>query len=154
MHPHDVLRAALAGHLRRVVVDAAGVAIDMGRRRRLFEGPAREAAKLLVLRCEHPGCELAADLCDVDHADEWADGGLTDQHNPSIRCGGHNVDKAKRRWRSKRAANGRTYTIRPDGTIMLPVGARPPTFPEEDDPDDIVYLTKLARARTAALQAA
>ena len=33
LHPHDVLRAALAGHVRRVVVDAAGVAIDMGRRR-------------------------------------------------------------------------------------------------------------------------
>jgi hypothetical protein len=154
LHPHDVLRAALAGHVRRVVVDAAGVAIDMGRRRRLFEGPAREAARLLVLRCEHPGCELPADLCDIDHAEEWADGGWTDQHNSRIRCGSHNVDKTKRRWRSRRAANGRTYTVRGDGTIMLPVGVRPPTFPDEDDPGDIGYLTKLARERAAALQAA
>jgi hypothetical protein len=154
LHPHDVLRAALAGHVRRVVVDAAGVAIDMGRRRRLFEGPAREAAKLLLLRCEHPGCELAADLCDVDHADEWADGGATDQHNSRIRCGGHNVDKTRRRWRSRRATNGRTYTIRSDGTIMLPVGVRPPTFPNDDDPDDVRHQTKLARQRAAALQAA
>ena len=157
LHSHDVLRAALAGHVRRVVVDAAGVAIDMGRRRRLFEGPAREAAKLLLLRCEHPGCELPADLCDVDHADEWTDGGHTDQHNSRIRCGSHNVDKTKQRWRSKRATNGRTYTIRPDGTIMLPIGVRPPTFPNEDEPDDIdllEHLTKLARQRTAALRAA
>lgn len=154
LHPHDVLRAALAGHVRRVVVDAAGVAIDMGRRRRLFEGPAREAAKLLLLRCEHPGCELPADLCDVDHADEWTDGGHTDQHNSRVRCGSHNVDKTRYRWRSKRATNGRTYTIRSDGTIMLPIGVRPPTFPNEDDPDDLEHLTNMARQRTAALRAA
>ena len=151
LHPHDVLRAALAGHVRRVVVDAAGVAIDMGRRRRLFDGPAREAAKLLVTRCEHPGCELPTDLCDVDHADEWTDGGHTDQHNSRIRCGSHNVDKSKHRWRSRRASNGRTYTIRSDGTIMLPVGVRPPTFPSEGD---IERLAKLARKRTTALRAA
>ena len=155
LHAHDVLRAALAGHVRRVIVDAAGVAIDMGRRRRLFEGPAREAARLLILRCEHPGCELPADLCDVDHADEWTDGGHTDQHNSRIRCGSHNVDKTKHRWRSKRATNGRTYTVRPDGTIMLPVGVRPPAFPnEDDDPDDLDRLTNLARARANALRAA
>jgi hypothetical protein len=154
LHPHDVLQAALAGHVRRVVVDAAGVAIDMGRRRRLFEGPAREAAKLLVLRCEHPGCELPAELCDVDHADEWTDGGSTNQSNSRIRCGSHNVDKSKHRWRSRRATNGRTYTIRSDGTIMLPVGVRPPTFPDEDDPDDIEHLTKLTRERASALRAA
>ena len=126
----------------------------MGRRRRLFEGPAREAAKLLVLRCEHPGCELPADLCDVDHADEWNDGGATDQHNSRIRCGSHNVDKTKHRWRSRRATNGHTYTIRPDGTIMLPAGVRPPTFPNEDGPDDIEHLAKLARQRLTARRAA
>lgn len=157
LHPHDVLRAALAGHIRRVVVDAAGVTVDMGRRRRLFDGPARQAAKLLVRRCEHPGCELPADLCDVDHADEWSDGGPTDQSNSRVRCNTHNVDKTKHRWRSRRATNGRTYTIRSDGTIMLPVGVRSPTFPDEDDVDDpahIEHLARLARRRLAALSAA
>lgn len=155
LHPHDVLRAALAGHIRRIVVDTAGVAIDMGRRRRLFQGPAREAARLLVLRCEHPGCELPADLCDIDHADEWADGGLTDQDNARIRCDTHNIEKTKNRWQSKRATNGHTYTIRADGTIMLPTGARPPTFlTEQDDEEHIKHLTKLAKARAAALRAA
>lgn len=152
LHPHDVLRAALAGHVRRVVVDANGVVIDLGRRQRLFTGAVREAAKLLIIRCEHPGCGLPADFCDVDHATEWANGGPTNQTNSRIRCGGHNVDKTRHRWQSKRATNGRTYTIRNDGTIMLPVGVRPPTFPDEDDdPDDIEYLTQLARARAAAL---
>jgi hypothetical protein len=138
------------------VVDAAGVAIDMGRRRRLFQGPARQAARLLALRCEHPGCELPAELCDIDHADEWTDGGHTDQHNSRIRCNTHNTDKTTHRWQSKRATNGRTYTIRQDDTIMLPVGVRPPTFPNQDDehPDHIAHLTTLTRTRLAALLAA
>jgi hypothetical protein len=108
----------------------------MGRRQRLFTGAAREAAQLLLLRCDHPGCELAADSCNVDHAIEWADGGTTDQPNSGIECDRHNVTKTKRRWRTKRATNGRRYTIRPDGTIMLPVGVRRPTFPHDDDDAD------------------
>ena len=158
LHPHDVLRAALAGHVRRVVVDAAGVVVDMGRRQRLFTGAAREAARLLLVRCEHPGCELPTDMCDVDHADEWAGGGSTDQVNSRVRCSSHNVDKTRHRWRSRRATNGRTYTVRSDGTIMLPVGARPPVFPEDDpdddDPAEVERLTRIIRARTAALRAA
>jgi hypothetical protein len=163
LHPHDVLRAALAGHVRRVVVDSAEVVIDMGRRQRLFTGAAREAAQLLVLRCDHPGCELPAHWCDIDHAVEWANGGTTDQTNSGIECNTHNTTKTKRRWRTKRADNNRRYTIRPDGTIMLPVGVRPPTFPGEpdddavdhhDDIDDIEQLERIARARLAAHSAA
>lgn len=159
VHPHDALRAALAGQVRRVVVGSDGVVIDLGRRQRLFTGSAREAAKVLLRHCEHPGCELAVDLCDIDHASEWRDGGTTDQANSRVRCGGHNIDKTRRRWRSRRATDGRTYTIRADGTIMLPVGVRPPTFPNEDPDDaesdaDIGHLRQLARTRAAALPAA
>ncbi|MGB3737241.1 MAG: hypothetical protein WA964_19965, partial [Ilumatobacter sp.] len=34
------------------------------------------------------------------------------------------------------AEAGIDYTIRPDSTIILPVGARTPQFHAEDDPDD------------------
>ncbi len=159
LHPHDVLRAALAGHIRRVVVDSAGRVTDLGHRQRLFTGAAREAAKLLIKHCEHPGCDLPVDWCHVDHQVEWADGGATDQANSGIACGRHNNAKSSRRWRTRRAVNGRTYTIRPDGTIILPVGARPPQFPsEDDDPDDhtpaeIANLERIIRARARALAA-
>jgi hypothetical protein len=125
------------------VVDSESRVIDLGHRQRLFTGAAREAAKLLVKHCEHPGCDLPADWCHVDHQVEWAVGGAT--------------AKSTRRWRTKRAMNGRNYTIRPDGTIMLPVGVRPPRFPpEDDDPDDltpaeIARLEHVIRARVRAL---
>jgi hypothetical protein len=133
LHPHTVLRAALAGHIRRAVLGAAGVPIDLGRKVRVFTGPAREAALLLATQCDHLGCSRVAELCQIDHSTEWHEGGPTDQDNAGVECGGHNRDKHRRRWRTKRDIHGRTHTIRADGTIMLPVGTRPPVFPDEPD---------------------
>ncbi len=160
LNPHDVLRAALAGHVRRVVVDSERVVIDMGRTQRLFIGKSRTAAKLLIRRCERAGCELPADWCEVDHVDEWdRDDGDTDQRNAAVLCRGHNNDKHRRRWQTRRATNGCSYTIRDDGTVILPVGARPPDFtghPDDDDddldgeadtPEDVARLTSIARNR-------
>lgn len=151
LHTHDVLRAALAGHVRRSIIDARGVTINHGRKQRLFTGPAREAAKLLIRHCEHPGCELPVDWCEVDHMVEWIDKGETVQSNGGIECRGHNLEKHRRKWRTERADNGRSYTFREDGTIMLPVGAREPEFDELlDDPDEMARTTQLARARLRA----
>jgi len=162
LHPHDVLRAALAGHIRRVVVDAHSVPIDMGRKTRLFTGAARQAAKLLVRRCDHAGCHLPEEFCEVDHVTEWVDLGTTDQINAGVDCGHHNREKHRRKFTSRRSVHGQSYAVRPDGTIMLPVGVRPPTFPDEsdddaddsDDPIEIANQTRRARARLRALRRA
>ena len=135
LHPHDVLRAALAGHVRRVVVDSDRVVLDQGRRRRLFTGAARRAAKLLIRRCEHAGCELPADWCDIDHDLAWVDGGRTEQSNGRVLCRSDNTDKHHRKWSTRRAFNGCSYTVRADGTVILPVGARPPRFSDPPDND-------------------
>ena len=77
--PEHVLQAALHGHVRRVIVDGNGVVLDMGRKRRLFKGAARVAAKLMACHCGHPGCTVGAHYAEVDHLDEWdRDGGATD----------------------------------------------------------------------------
>jgi hypothetical protein len=167
LHPRDVLRAVLAGHIRRVVVDAQSVVIDMGRKTRLFTGPAREAAKLLLRRCDHAGCDLPEDFCEVDHVVEWVDLGTTDQINAGVDCGHHNREKHRKKFTRRRSTNGQSYTIRPDGSIILPVGIRPPTFPDESDDDDafaaddaqndpifIAQQTRRARARVRALRRA
>jgi hypothetical protein len=127
VHPLLVLQAALTGQVRRVVIDSAGVVTDLGRKQRLFTGSARVAAKLLARRCSHPGCDITSSFADVDHIDEWADDhGVTDQRNSDIRCGKHDRFKHRHRWRTRRAPNGQLYSIKPDGTIVLPVGERAP----------------------------
>ena len=154
IHTHDVLRAALAGHVRRVVVDGDGHVIDYGRKKRLFEGPARDAAKLLVRRCEHPGCDLPSGWSDVDHNREWNELGETNQNNAGVLCSNHNRAKHRLKLRRRRGVNRVGYTIRADGTMIVPIGARTPQFPAEDDPEDrpdtaeeIAEMTNLVRQR-------
>jgi hypothetical protein len=123
--PVDVLRAAIVGHVRRVVVDSAGVVVDAGRKRRLFTGVARELALLLAHSCDHLGCTVPASQCTVDHVEEWTrDGGATDQSNGRPRCDAHNADKSARGIRSVRDVHGRPVDLRRDGTPMTPVGRR------------------------------
>jgi hypothetical protein len=148
VHPHDVLRMLLDHHVRRVIVDGNGVVVDMGRLQRLFSGPAREAAKLFARRCQHPGCDLPAEFCEVDHNVEWADGGATDQDNANVLCGHHNRWKHTNGSSMRQATNGLSYTIRVDGTIVLPVGATEPDF---EDPVDSQRQIHLARERVRAL---
>ena len=134
LHPHTVLRAALAGHIRRAVLGADNLPVNLGRKARVFTGPAREAARLLAVHCDHPGCGLPAEWCEIDHSTEWVDDGRTDQDNAGVECGTHNRLKHRKRWRTRRDIHGRTHTIRADGTIMLPVGVRPPDFPDRARP--------------------
>ncbi|WP_040492601.1 HNH endonuclease signature motif containing protein [Ilumatobacter nonamiensis] len=129
---HAATAAMIRGRVRRAVIDTAGVTIDLGPRRRLFVGAAREAAQLIALRCSHPGCSIPAEFCDVDHLRRHADGGPTDQHNAGPGCGSHNRFKERAGLRSRRAANGRIYLIRPDGSVVLPVGERRPDWAEPD----------------------
>jgi hypothetical protein len=125
--PDDVIAACLSGVVRRVVIDAAGVVVDAGRKRRLFTGVARELALLLWQRCGHLGCNVPGDLCQVDHIAEWdADDGPTDQSNGHPRCDSHNPFKSKHRLRSVRDPNGYIIDYRANGTPILPAGRRPP----------------------------
>jgi hypothetical protein len=114
-----------------------------------------------VRRCDHAGCDLPEDFCQVDHVTEWVDDGTTDQINAGVDCGHHNRHKHRRKFTRRRCIHGRSYTIRPDGSIILPVGARPPTFPDDGDGDsddthdDVIEAARhvrLARARLRALR--
>lgn len=135
LHPVLLARAALHAHIRRVVLGAEGVIVDAGRRRRLFTGAARDLAKLLTQACSHPGCLVSCTYAEVDHMDEWHDQGRTDQSNADVGCSAHNRFKHQARWRTRRDDTGRPFRIRPDGTAVLPVGAREPDFTIRDGCD-------------------
>jgi hypothetical protein len=115
--PADVLVAALAGQVRRVVVDGAGVVLDMGRRRRLFTGAARDAVLLGAQHCVWPGCVIPAGRCQADHLTAWCDDGTTHVANGAPLCGRHNRFKATGYtvWRDEQ---GSWHTRRPDGSLI------------------------------------
>jgi Domain of unknown function (DUF222) len=113
--PGDVLAAMWWGRVRRVVVDDAGVVVDLGRARRLFTGSARDAVKLQATHCVAAGCEVPIHRCEADHVVPWSEGGPTGQRNGAPLCGHHN------RWKSSgyrvwRDCSGYWHTSRPDGS--------------------------------------
>ena len=115
LDPADVLAAALVGHVRRVVLDSAGVVIDLGRRSRLFTGGARDAVLLGDRWCMWPGCDLRSGRCQTDHTTAWSTDGPTRPDNGAPACARHNRWK-QHGYRTWRDPTGHWHTYRPDGT--------------------------------------
>jgi hypothetical protein len=116
LDPESVLSAMLVGRLRRVVVDSAGVVIDLGRKSRLFTGGAKDAVILGDRQCMWPGCEVRTGRCQTDHSIEWATGdGTTSPGNGGRACGHHNRHKS-RGYRVYRDEFGVWHHFRPDGS--------------------------------------
>ncbi len=112
---------ALIDHVRRVVVGADGVIIDMGRQRRLFTGAAALAVKLERTTCYWPGCHTPVTACQCDHLRPWSiradgsGGGCTCPRGGGPACRRHNHDK-EHGYHVHRDPAGRIHVHRPDGT--------------------------------------
>lgn len=117
---------ARAGHVRRVVIDAASNVIDLGRRRRCFTGSSRDAALLQTAirdrggtRCFWADCNSPPQWMQVDHDQTWRALGPSDVANSQTACGYHNRLK-ETGYTPVRGPDG-TYTYRrPDGTHITP----------------------------------
>lgn len=119
LDPVAVVASSLVGHVRRVVIDAASVPIDLGRRSRLFSGGARAASMLQRRRCIWPGCSVLT--CEVDHRVPWSEGGRTDVSNADPLCRRHNRLKVHG-YRSERPTDVPiTRIVTPDGRVLVPV---------------------------------
>lgn len=120
--PRSAVARALLGHLRRNVIGADSVTIDLGRRR-LFTGYSRLAAQLNASECYWPGCHINVNNCQIDHLTPYSDahdrggGGLTNPHNAGVACGKHNRHK-ERGYTVTRLSDGTIEIRRPDGTIL------------------------------------
>ena len=114
--PYDAVLASMTSWFRRVIVDSAGVVIDLGRKRR-FTGSARVAVILSRRRCLWPGCGRASTRNQIDHTHEHSRGGLTTPSNGGPACGRHN--RTKRRGDTvHRDAEGNWHVHRPDGSEL------------------------------------
>jgi Domain of unknown function (DUF222) len=115
LEPVEAALSAFGASIRRVVVNAKGVTIDLGRKVRLFTGSARQAIQFHSTTCQWPGCWVPTTACEIDHIDPYGQGGPTSPHNGVPLCGRHN------RWKQKgfttwRDPSGRWHVTRPDNT--------------------------------------
>jgi len=114
LDPTEAFANAIQNKIRRVVIDAKGVVIDMGTAR-LFTGLARDAVRIAGRECFWPGCWVPASRCETDHLHDHAKGGRTNPGNGAPGCGRHNRWKQKgyKVWRDN---NGQIHVQRPNGT--------------------------------------
>ena len=131
VNPAEIVAASLIGHVRRVVVNSAGVVIDLGRRSRLFTGGARDAALLTEAACYWTGCWTPASKCQIDHLTPWNGHGRTNPGNGAPGCGHHNRMK-EQGFHAWRTPAGEWKLTRPDGT---PVPDHTTHWPEPGQAD-------------------
>ncbi|WP_424535393.1 DUF222 domain-containing protein [Sphaerisporangium viridialbum] len=103
----DVHRLARTSALVRIVMDADGQVLDMGRKVRLATPAQRRAVIARYATCWVDGCPLSATMCQIDHADGWADGGPTDLANLGPACQFHNRDRYRHPDRYQRRRTGK-----------------------------------------------
>ncbi|XVQ84209.1 DUF222 domain-containing protein [Microbispora siamensis] len=89
----SVHRLARTSTLVRLVMDADGQVLDMGRKVRLATPAQRRAVFARYATCWIDGCPLPATMCQIDHADNWSTGGLTDLKLLGPACQFHNRDR-------------------------------------------------------------
>ncbi|MEU6409312.1 HNH endonuclease signature motif containing protein, partial [Microbispora sp. NPDC046933] len=116
-----VHRLARTSALVRLVMDADGQVLDMGRKVRLATPAQRRAIFARYATCWIDGCPLPATMCQIDHADNWSSGGLTDLKLLGPACQFHNRDRYRHPDRYTRRKEG---TDRWAFTYHRPPGAR------------------------------
>ena len=111
-----------AGELRRLacnhgllpaVLGGASVPVDLGRSQRLFTAHQRDALAGMDGGCVAPGCDRPPAWCEAHHGGQpFADGGRTDLAEGYLLCSTHHHEAHRRRWRFRRAPDGRAEVDR------------------------------------------
>ncbi|MGE3590029.1 MAG: DUF222 domain-containing protein [Ilumatobacteraceae bacterium] len=115
-----IVEALLFGQVRRVVFDASGVPVDVGRRRRFFTQAMRDALAVQTSRCVFAGCDQPLHRLQADHTIDHQHGGTTSTDNGSLLCGQHNRIK-NHGFTVWRDPGGVWHTYKPDGTELAPI---------------------------------
>jgi hypothetical protein len=93
--------------IARLVIDAKGEILDLGRRTRTIPRRLRRAIRLRDQHCQFPGCRAPAAWCDVHHLLHWLLGGETNLDNCALLCRRHHVAVHEGGWKLARGPDGR-----------------------------------------------
>jgi len=78
LHPDTVRRLACDAIIQRIVLDANGVPLDLGRATRTFTPDQYRAIMIRDGGCRIPGCDARPETCQAHHIQYWENGGHTD----------------------------------------------------------------------------
>lgn len=119
--PAVVARSLAAGGTwRRIVTDPlSGAVVDVGRTRYRPPAALADAVRARDVSCVHPGCEVPARRCDLDHLTPWSEGGTTSLDNLTCLCEAHHRLKHTPGWSLTRTGDGALTWGTPSGARYL-----------------------------------
>jgi hypothetical protein len=112
-------RLACDAHILPVVLNGAGVVLDVGRSQRLATDDQRRALRAMYRTCGIGDCDVPFDQCEIHHVDEWdAHLGETNLDRLIPGCSRHHHLVHEGGWTLELDSISRELTIRlPDGAI-------------------------------------
>jgi hypothetical protein len=111
--PATVRKLACDATIIPAVLGGTGQVLDLGRARRLIDGPLRRALVLRDRGCAFPGCERPPAWCDGHHIIPWIDGGATALENSALFCGFHHHLIHHSEWTVHIGTDGHPWLIPP-----------------------------------------
>jgi hypothetical protein len=93
-----IRRLACDCDLIRVLLDADGCVLDVGRSQRLVTPAIWTALVVRDAHCAFPGCTRPPVMCHAHHIRHWADGGPTALDNLVLLCGHHHRTVHRTPW--------------------------------------------------------
>lgn len=98
-----------------LVLNGAGVPLDIGRSQRLASAGQRRALEGSHTTCAFPRCEVAYHHCQIHHIDYWENGGRTDLANMVPLCSRHHHFAHEGGWTLSLDPENRLLTASPPG---------------------------------------
>ncbi|HEX6151359.1 HNH endonuclease signature motif containing protein [Nocardioides sp.] len=106
-------RMACDADLIRVLLDAEGCPLDVGRTRRLVTPAIWTALVARDRHCAFPGCTRPPVMGHAHHIRHWIDGGPTALENLVLLCGHHHRTIHHTPWQVRLADDGRPEFLPP-----------------------------------------
>jgi hypothetical protein len=105
------------------VLGTDGQVLDLGRAKRLINGPIRRALILRDGGCAFPSCDRPANWADGHHIKAWADGGATALSNACLLCRYHHQVIHHTEWQVRIGADGNPEFLPPPSIdpLRMPV---------------------------------
>ncbi|MCP4471757.1 MAG: DUF222 domain-containing protein [Gammaproteobacteria bacterium] len=115
--PDTLRRIACDGSLLRIIDDASGNPLDIGRKTRAVPPAMQRALRSRDGGCRFPGCTHDR-FVDAHHIRHWADGGETSIDNLLTLCRRHHHLVHEGGFGLEKIADGRIRFTRPDGRVI------------------------------------
>jgi Domain of unknown function (DUF222) len=130
-----VRRVCCDAGITRVLLDPAGVPLDVGREHRLVPPGLRRAVVARDRCCAFPGCDRPPGWCECHHIDHWINGGETALHNLVLLCRRHHTAVHHHGWAVRLAADRLPEFIPPR---WIDPDQKPRRNPHSRRPDEVL----------------